>query len=406
VGDLCRWGRADLRQLVVEPRPATPWRRRQEVRHVAAERSTARSGARSSRRARSRTSRCQGSWYERARSSTNVRSAASVSQTGEQANRTANKSSRARNANTVTSQGRYTQERIIRAAVESVPILRPMNTEPARRSGYRAALASGEFRALLAAQLVSVGGMSIAAVALTILVYRRTESPLLASPAFALGFLPYLLGGGLLSSIVDRMRPRQLVACCDFASALLAAAIAWPAIPVPLLLALLLAIGTLASVSSGARAALARSTVAEDAYAPRVRSCGSPPSLRRSAAMRAVARSSSFSLRAARCSSTRVHSPARPPPCASPSPTTRTSPTGAGTRSCGTRCEACAASSLTPSCDACCSWDGWLPCSSSHPRRSPPRTSPPTTAPQPSWACGSSPSPLASTAGTLPACDF
>ena len=54
-------------------------------------------------------------------------------------------------------------------------------------------------------------GTSVAAVALTILVYRRTGSPLLASLAFALGFLPFLLGGGLLSSVVDRVRPRRLV---------------------------------------------------------------------------------------------------------------------------------------------------------------------------------------------------
>jgi hypothetical protein len=83
------------------------------------------------------------------------------------------------------------------------------------RVGYGAALASREFRAILAGQLVSVGGTSVAAVALTVLVYRRTESPLLASLTFALGFLPYLLGGGLLSSVVDRVRPRRLVAGCD-----------------------------------------------------------------------------------------------------------------------------------------------------------------------------------------------
>lgn len=143
-----------------------------------------------------------------------------------------------------------------------------MSSQATPRIGYRQALASREFRALLASQLVSISGTSIAAVALTILVYQRTASPLLASLTFALGFLPYLLGGGLLSSVIDRVRPRRLVASCDLVSALLAATMAWPAIPVTILLTLLLAIGTLASVSSGARAALARSTVSEDAYVP------------------------------------------------------------------------------------------------------------------------------------------
>jgi MFS family permease len=136
------------------------------------------------------------------------------------------------------------------------------------RIGYRAAFSSSDFRALLVGQLVSVGGTSVAAVALTILVYRRTQSPLLASLAFALGFFPYLLGGGLLSGIVDRVRPRSLVAGCDFASALLGATMAWPAVPVPALLALLLAIGTLSSVSSGARATLVRASVSDEAYVP------------------------------------------------------------------------------------------------------------------------------------------
>jgi MFS family permease len=136
------------------------------------------------------------------------------------------------------------------------------------RVGYGAAIASREFRAIFAGQLVSVGGTSVAAVALTIVVFRRTESPLLASLTFALGFLPYLLGGGLLSSIVDRVRPRRLVAGCDTASALLAGLMAWPAIPVPILFALLLGIGTLSSISGGARAALVRSSVSDDAYVP------------------------------------------------------------------------------------------------------------------------------------------
>ncbi|HZD69905.1 MAG TPA: MFS transporter [Actinomycetes bacterium] len=143
-----------------------------------------------------------------------------------------------------------------------------MSSQAAARVGYRQALASHQFRALFASQAVSVSGTSIAAVALTVLVYRRTASPLLASLAFSLGFVPYLLGGGLLSSVIDRVRPRRLVAACDLLSALLAAAMAWPAAPVTLLLGLLLVIGTLSSLSSGARVALARSTVSEEAYVP------------------------------------------------------------------------------------------------------------------------------------------
>lgn len=136
------------------------------------------------------------------------------------------------------------------------------------RVGYRDAFASTELRALLAAQLVSIAGTSVAAVALTVVVYRRSGSPLLASLTFALGFLPYLLGGGLLAGIVDRLAPRRLVSGCALVAVPLAAAMAWPAAPVALLLALMFAIGTLSSLAGGASAALLRSTVPDEAYVP------------------------------------------------------------------------------------------------------------------------------------------
>ncbi|HET8607329.1 MAG TPA: MFS transporter [Gaiellaceae bacterium] len=143
-----------------------------------------------------------------------------------------------------------------------------MSGDRTARVGYGAALASSEFRALFGAQFVSLAGSSVAAVTLTVLIFRRTGSPLLASLSFALAFLPYLLGGGLLSGLVDRVRPRLLVSGCDFLSALLGAAMAWPRLPVGALLALLFGIGTLSSLASGARAALVRSTVSEEAYVP------------------------------------------------------------------------------------------------------------------------------------------
>jgi hypothetical protein len=136
------------------------------------------------------------------------------------------------------------------------------------RAGYRAALASPEFRALLLAQLLEVGAVSLVGLALTILVYRDTASPLLSSLTFALGFVPYALGGGLMSGVVDRARPRALVAGCDCTSAALVAAMAWPGLPLAILFMLLIAGGVLSSISSGARAALTRATVPERAYVP------------------------------------------------------------------------------------------------------------------------------------------
>ena len=143
-----------------------------------------------------------------------------------------------------------------------------MQTPKNARVGYKEAFSSTDFRALFVGQLVSIAGTSIAAVALTIVVYRRSDSPLLASLTFALGFLPHLLGGGLLSAAVDRFAPRRLVSGCALLATPLAAAMAWPAAPVWLLLVLIFLIGTLTSLATGAYAALVRSTVRDDAYIP------------------------------------------------------------------------------------------------------------------------------------------
>jgi MFS family permease len=140
--------------------------------------------------------------------------------------------------------------------------------DPSLRVGYRRAFVSREFRAVFFGQVVSVTGTSVAAVALTILVYRRTGSPFLSALTFSLGFLPSLLVGGLLSGVVDRVRPRRLLTGCGLTSGLLAALMAWPAIPVPALLVLLFCIGMLSSLASGARGGVVRLTVSHAAYVP------------------------------------------------------------------------------------------------------------------------------------------
>ena len=136
------------------------------------------------------------------------------------------------------------------------------------RIGYGRALAAGEFRALFVGQSISISGSSVAAVALAILVYRRTGSPFLSALTFALGFLPYVVGAGFLSGLVDRIRPRRLGVACDLTSGAIAVGMAWPGMPVAALLGMLAAMGLLGSLSGGARAALVRSTVAPAAFVP------------------------------------------------------------------------------------------------------------------------------------------
>ena len=124
---------------------------------------------------------------------------------------------------------------------------------PDATGGYLDALAVAEFRALFAAYTVSMLGDIVAAVALTVLVFQRTGSPFLAGVTFTLAFLPYLFGGALLSSLVDRVPPRSLMIGCDLLSAAIVALMAVSAVPIPVLLALLFLLGLISPVASGMR---------------------------------------------------------------------------------------------------------------------------------------------------------
>jgi len=117
-------------------------------------------------------------------------------------------------------------------------------------------LGVAEFRAVFAADLVSMLGNVLAAVALTVLVYQQTRSPALAASVMALSFVPYLVGGVLLGAFVDRLPPRTVLVACDLASGALIGCMVIPGMPLPVLLVLLFAVGLLSPVYQGARAAL------------------------------------------------------------------------------------------------------------------------------------------------------
>ena len=121
------------------------------------------------------------------------------------------------------------------------------------RAKYRDVLGMAEFRAIFAANIVSMLGNVVAAVALTVLVYQQTRSPALAASVMALSFLPYLIGGVLLGAAADRLPACRVLVACDLASALLIGCLAIPGMPLPALLGLLFAAGLLSPVYQGAR---------------------------------------------------------------------------------------------------------------------------------------------------------
>ena len=122
-------------------------------------------------------------------------------------------------------------------------------------NGYRAVLRVPGLRNVFVAHAVSMIGTVAAQVALSILIFERTGSPLLSALVLVCSFLPYALGGIALSSISDRFPARRVLVCCDLISAACIAVMLIPGIPVGGLLGLLLLAGIVAPIFAGARAA-------------------------------------------------------------------------------------------------------------------------------------------------------
>ncbi|MEU2148504.1 MULTISPECIES: MFS transporter [Streptomyces albovinaceus subgroup] len=121
--------------------------------------------------------------------------------------------------------------------------------------GYRAVFAVAEFRAVFAAHLLSLLGVVVSELALTVLVYDLTGSPLLSALTFALGLLPYIVGGTLFAGVADRYPARRVLVVCDLLCAACVAVMLVPATPVAGLLALRCLVAAIAPVFTGTRMA-------------------------------------------------------------------------------------------------------------------------------------------------------
>jgi MFS family permease len=136
----------------------------------------------------------------------------------------------------------------------------------AQRVTYREVFAVAEFRALWLAQLLSVAGDQLAKVALTVLVYDRTRSPLLAAVTFAVSFVPAFLGGLTLSGLADRLPRRTVMIACDVIRGVLVLAMAVPGMPLAVSVALLFVVSMLVAPFNSARAAVYPDVLAGDRY--------------------------------------------------------------------------------------------------------------------------------------------
>lgn len=117
-----------------------------------------------------------------------------------------------------------------------------------------------------AAQILSVVGDQLARVALTLLVYDRTHSALLAAVTYVASVVPEFVGGVVLAGLADRWPRRDLMIACDITRAVLVAVMAVPAVPVVGLVGLLFVVTLVGAPFSAARAATYPDILTGDTY--------------------------------------------------------------------------------------------------------------------------------------------
>jgi MFS family permease len=101
-----------------------------------------------------------------------------------------------------------------------------------------------------------VAGDQLARIALTVLVYARTASALLAAVTFVASVVPLFIGGVTLGSLADRFPRRAVMITCDLLRCALVLLMVVPKVPVAALVALLFLATLISAPFSAARSAL------------------------------------------------------------------------------------------------------------------------------------------------------
>jgi MFS family permease len=135
------------------------------------------------------------------------------------------------------------------------------------RATFRDVFAVREFRALWFSMVLSVAGDRLALVALTLLVFDRTRSPLLTALVYASGYVPWVIGGLFLADVADRRSRRTVMVACDVVRTFLVAAMAIPHMPIGALVVLLFATTMFAPPFESARAAITPDILQGERYA-------------------------------------------------------------------------------------------------------------------------------------------
>ncbi|SDH11674.1 MFS transporter [Nonomuraea jiangxiensis] len=123
-----------------------------------------------------------------------------------------------------------------------------------------------EFTPLFAAAAVQVTASTVSGLALGTLVYSMTNSPFLSALSMFGPSVAQMVGATALLSAADRLPPRAALAVLGLAFAIGTAVLAIPGLPGWAVVAVLLGLGLLASLSGGVRLGLLNEILPEQGY--------------------------------------------------------------------------------------------------------------------------------------------
>ncbi|GAA3892327.1 MFS transporter [Saccharothrix violaceirubra] len=130
----------------------------------------------------------------------------------------------------------------------------------------RALVGNREFRGLWIGSTVSTAGDQLAAVALSLLVFERTQSAAWTALTWALTLFPPLVSGPLLGWVADRYPRRTVMVCCAWLQAVLVGLMAIPGVPLWIMIVLLVTVLMISSPFLAAQEASLPSVLPEKRY--------------------------------------------------------------------------------------------------------------------------------------------
>lgn len=129
-------------------------------------------------------------------------------------------------------------------------------TERKRPVTFRDVFSVREYRAIYFALLVNWVGDYLARAAIAVLVYQQSKSVLLSAASFAINFLPWVVGGTVLSALAERYPYRSVLITCDLSRMVLIGLLLIPHLSVPVMLVILFVASLGAPPTQAARSAL------------------------------------------------------------------------------------------------------------------------------------------------------